>query len=254
MLSGSYDKTLKLWDAATGALLRTFQGHSDGQLGCVLARRCPCAALGNKDNTLKLWDAASGALLRTFHGHSAPVNSVAFSPDGRRIVSGSEDTTFRLWDPGTGDLLASVIATRDGEWLAITPEGFFAASPNGAKILSVVRGLEVFSIEQFYQALYRPDLVREKLVGDPNGKVREAASKVDLEKLLDSGVAPKVAITSHKAIDNSPGDLLTLEAQLSDQGGGIGRVEWRINGITVEVLDKPTIVGPDVHAETVGRS
>ena len=29
MLSGSWDKTLKLWDAATGALIRTFEGHSD---------------------------------------------------------------------------------------------------------------------------------------------------------------------------------------------------------------------------------
>ena len=106
-------------------------------------------------------------------------------------------------------------------------------------MLTVVRGLEVYSIDQFYQTLYRPDLVREKLAGDPDGKVRAAAAKLDLAKLIDSGRVPSVAITSHKAQDISPADLVTLEALLADQGGGIGRAEWRINGITVGVVEQP---------------
>ena len=43
---------------------------------------------------------------------------------------------------------------------------------------SVVNGLDVYSVDQFYQALYRPDLVREKLAGDPRGLVREAAANL----------------------------------------------------------------------------
>ena len=110
----------------------------------------------------------------------------------------------------------------------MTPEGFFTASPDGHKLLSIVRGLEVFSIDQFYQVLYRPDLVREKLAGDPDGKVRDAAAKLDLAKLIDSGRVPKVAIVSHKAEDSSSSELVNLEASLTDEGGGIGKVEWRI--------------------------
>src|SRR5262249_49187160 len=53
-----------------------------------------------------------------------------------------------------------------------------------------------------------------------------------------SGRVPSVAITSHKAQDTSPDDLVTLEALLSDQGGGIGRAEWRINGVTVGVVEQ----------------
>ncbi len=49
--------------------------------------------------------------------------------------------------------------------------------------------MEVFSVDQVYQALYRPDLVREKLAGDPQGKVREAAAKLDLNKVVASGAA-----------------------------------------------------------------
>ena len=55
---------------------------------------------------------------------------------------------------------------------------------------------------------------------------------------IDSGRVPNVAITSHKAQDTSPVDLVTLEARLADQGGGIGRAEWRINGITVGVVEQ----------------
>src|SRR5262249_22926769 len=91
--------------------------------------------------------------------------------------------------------------------------------------------------------LYRPDLVREKLAGDPNGKVKEAASKLDLAKLLDSGPVPRVAFTSHKAVETSTNDLLTIEASVADQGGGIGRAEWRINGTTVGVFEKHSIAG-----------
>jgi hypothetical protein len=95
----------------------------------------------------------------------------------------------------------------------------------------------VFGIDQFYQTLYRPDLVREKLAGDPDGKVREAAARLDLAKLIDSGRVPSVAIVSHKAQDTSPTDLVTVEARIVDRGGGIGRAEWRINGITVGVVE-----------------
>jgi WD40 repeat protein len=158
-----------------------------------------------------------------------PAVSVAFRPDGRRIVTASADTSIRLWDSVTGELRATLITTRDGEWLTITPEGYFFASPGGNKVLAIVRGLEVFNIDQFYQILYRPDLVREKLAGDPNGKVKEAASKLDLAKLLDSGPVPRVAFTSHKAVETSTNGLLTVEASVTDQGGGIGRAEWRIS-------------------------
>ncbi len=49
---------------------------------------------------------------------------------------------MRIWSLQTGELLASMIGERDGEWLAITPKGFFVASPKGSQALSIVRGFE----------------------------------------------------------------------------------------------------------------
>ena len=88
--SGSGDNTIKLWDAASGRLLRTFEGHSNSvDVSRVLAGRRPHRVGECADNTIKLWDAASGRLLRTFEGIPTRVRSVAFSPDGARIASGS---------------------------------------------------------------------------------------------------------------------------------------------------------------------
>jgi hypothetical protein len=112
---------------------------------------------------------------------------------------------------------------KDGEWLAITPEGFFAASKKGADVLSVVRGFEVYSIDQLFQALYRPDLVRDKLAGDPKGLVREAAVKLDLEKVIASGNAPTVRQIDRNYVDN----IYVDDRMVSDATGSWPRAPRR---------------------------
>ena len=81
---GELDKTVKLWDAATGQLLRTFEGHADVVNSVAFSPDGTRVLSGSDDKTLKLWDAATGQLLRTFEGHTDEVTSVAFSPDGTR--------------------------------------------------------------------------------------------------------------------------------------------------------------------------
>jgi WD40 repeat protein len=197
----------------------------------------------------RIWESATGRLLHTLAKHenigSDENQTLAFfaGPGGetRFLASAGGDGAIQISplerEKPQVTLFAGRIADRD-EWLAMTPEGFFDASAKGAEILTVVRGLEVYGIDQLYQALYRPDLVREKLAGDPNGKVKEAAAKLDLAKLIDSGSVPQIVITSHQPQDSSPVDLVTVEARLTDQGGAIGRAEWRINGITVGVVEQ----------------
>jgi WD40 repeat protein len=245
MALGHFNGALTLWEAASGRLIRTFW-HAKSVDAAAFSRDGSKLLSGSADTTVKLWDTATGKLIRTFEGHSSPVRSVAFSADEKRVISGSNDTTARIWDAVTGDQLVLLVTANEDDWLAITPEGFFDASPKGAQMLTVVRGLEVYSIEQFYQALYRPDLVREKLAGDPNGRVRDAAARLDLAKLVDSGRVPSAVITSHKAQDFSPADLIPVEARIVDQGGGIGRAEWRINGITVGVVERAGAAGQTV--------
>jgi WD40 repeat protein len=232
VLSGSPDRTIKLWDATTGALIRTFDRHSWQVSSVAFSADGARVLSGSWDKTLKLWDAATGALIRTFEGHSGRVNSVAFSADDRRIVSGSSDTTTRIWDIATGMQLAILIGGRDGQSLAMTPAGFFSGSGRGPEgLLHVVRGSEALSAMQFYDQLYRPDLVEEALKGDPEGKYKDAAFHLNLEKILDSGPTPRIEHLEKKT--ERAGETVKLAVSIVDTGGGVGpRVVWRVNGQT----------------------
>jgi hypothetical protein len=136
--------------------------------------------------------------------------------------------------------LLTTLLSEEKKWLAIIPEGFFAtSSPTDAQSLSIVRGLDVYDISQMFQALYAPDLIREKLAGDPDGEVKSATGALNLETVIDSGAPPSVVLLSPAAGNASPDEVITAEAAVTEQAGGIGRIEWRINGVTVAVATAP---------------
>ena len=89
LASGSWDQTIKLWDAAAGTVLRTLSGHTGGVCSVAFSADGKTLASGSEDGTIKLWDAATGTLLRTVSGHTSGVSSVTFSPDGKTLASGS---------------------------------------------------------------------------------------------------------------------------------------------------------------------
>jgi energy-coupling factor transporter ATP-binding protein EcfA2 len=101
IVSGSRDKTLKVWDAATGQETLTLTGHTAGVSSVAFSPDGTRIVSGSDDKTLKVWDAATGQELLSLPGHTDEVTSVAFSPDGTRIVSGSYDKTLKVWDGST---------------------------------------------------------------------------------------------------------------------------------------------------------
>ncbi|KAL2888317.1 Vegetative incompatibility protein HET-E-1 [Ceratocystis lukuohia] len=105
LASGSCDKTIKIWDAASGTCLQTLEGHGDSVRSVAFSNNGQRLASGSDDSTIKIWDAASGACLQTLKGHSDGVRSVAFSRNGQRLVSGSDDNTVKIWDATSGACL-----------------------------------------------------------------------------------------------------------------------------------------------------
>lgn len=97
LVSGSRDKTIKIWRLKNGELLHTLNGHRDGVYAIALSPDGQIVASGSADKTIKLWHLETGELLGTFIGHTHTVTALAFTVSGELLVSGSLDKTIKIW-------------------------------------------------------------------------------------------------------------------------------------------------------------
>ncbi len=139
LASGGADRTVKIWDAATGKLLRTISAHKHAVSGVAFSPDGRTLASSSWDRTVKLWDAETGRLLQTLTGHTLAATRVAFSPDGQTVATSCWDQKIRLWNPATGKEVKSlqwksppgwvepldcVVFHPGGRYLAAAPDRF----------------------------------------------------------------------------------------------------------------------------------
>jgi WD40 repeat protein len=137
-VSASFDRTLRVWDLATGKALATLEGHTEGVHAVAVTPDGSRAVSPSFDRSLRVWDLATGKALAILEGHIARVRAVAVTPDGTRAVSGSEDKTLRVWDLATGKALATLEGhTGVVRAVAVTPDGTRAVSASSDRTLRV---------------------------------------------------------------------------------------------------------------------
>jgi serine/threonine protein kinase len=85
--SGSDDKTVKIWDAATGTILRSLRGHSATVTSVFFSPDGKTLISSGKDKTVRVWDAATGEALQRSPGVSCEGTPAAFSPDGKFLAT-----------------------------------------------------------------------------------------------------------------------------------------------------------------------
>ena len=117
-LSGSFDKTLKLWQLSPqNSLLNyqlTFDGHTDAIYSVYLSHDKKLAVSGSADKAVKLWNIQTGKCIKTFEEHTDTVTSVVLSRDNNLIVSGSYDGTLKIWDVTTEECVSTLNEHQDG--------------------------------------------------------------------------------------------------------------------------------------------
>jgi hypothetical protein len=99
IVSGSDDRTIRIWDVTTGTEIHKLDGHSGGVTSVSFSSDCSKIVSSRSwDNSIRIWDVTTGTEIHKLDGHSDRVTSVSFSPDCSKIVSGSDDKSIRIWD------------------------------------------------------------------------------------------------------------------------------------------------------------
>ena len=134
------DHRIRLWDAATGKLIRELEGHTDSVHSIDVSPDGRMLASGSGDNSVRLWPLAAGAQPRVLGQHQHAVRSVAFSPDGRTLASASDDQTVMIWDVETGrPLHAPLTGWRQAvNSVVFSPDGAQLATGSGPQLLGGV--------------------------------------------------------------------------------------------------------------------
>ena len=239
LTSSGTDDAVRVRDAASGRTLKEFTGFRkvgnaidltgvnglalspDGKQVMVLAK------------PLETWDVSTGKELTDFSPawkgellYTGSALSGAYLPDGKRVLLNMSDAAVRMYDAQTGDETAMFVGFSDGEWLAITKEGYYNSSEKGAQYLSVVAGTQTYGVDKFYDVFYRPDIVAVKLRGeDISGLV--TVSMTDAIK----SPPPLVDLTYQGDTGRSKARVCY---QMKSTGGGIGEVRLFHNGKLIQ--------------------
>ena len=198
VLASSAGNVTQVWNKTTGRLLRRFVGE--------ISRLSPDddRLLTGDQNRARLWDVAGGRELMAFE-HPTGVSAVSFMHRGRIALTSSSDSALRLWDTSSGLELCRLVASADGDWVVIAPDGHFDTNN-----LDEIKGLHwvtsdapftTLPLEIFMRQYYEPRLLARILAGGKADHVPAVASlnrvqpKVEIKEISKPDEQARVSVT-----------------------------------------------------------
>lgn len=187
IVTGGWDKAVKIWDIATGKELITLpEAHTDYTSCVAFSPDGKQIVSGDDSGEIKVWDASSGNEVMKLIGHSEGILSTAFSRDGKEIVSAGGDETIKVWDAVTGAEKNTFHYEHLGEvrYAAFSPTGEHIVSTSWGwdaviKIWDATRGNEVNTIKRI-----NPRIGAVSLSSD--GKLLASGSVDNMIKIWDA--------------------------------------------------------------------
>ena len=102
LITGSYDKSIKIWELSTGQIIDTLQGHSEAITCLAISNDNKTLISGSRDKTIRFWYLKQKKVVKTFggwfSGHSQAMISVVIDSKNNVLLSASADNLIKIWD------------------------------------------------------------------------------------------------------------------------------------------------------------
>ncbi len=187
ILASCGGEEIKLWDVATGREIKAISGNFPvfSPEGQILA------SCGGEE--IKLWNVTTGREIKTLRGHSDYICSVSFSPDGQTLASCSGEE-IKLWDVATG----KEIKTISGHSPVFSPDGHTLASVDYCtiKLWNVATGKEIKALSGHSNDI-------KSVSFSPDGQILASGSRDKTVKLWDVGAGREIKTLGHSDHINS---------------------------------------------------
>jgi WD40 repeat protein len=179
----------------------------------------------------------NGSKIGNYVGHTGDVSAVAVSADGRFLLSGSHDQTVRLWNVTTRENLLTLFHGSNGEWVAWTPSGHYASSPNGDKMIGwqinkgVDKAADYVTATQVAQHFYRPDIINAAIkLGSAKQAVAQAENTDFNLNMLTRKLPPRFEIISPRSGTRVTTGIVPVKLKIAANTVAIEKFMVYVNG------------------------
>ncbi|WP_036487476.1 caspase family protein [Myxosarcina sp. GI1] len=186
ILTGSSDRSLRLWNSHGEPVGQPLQGHTESVTAAAFSPDGEFVASGSEDRTIRLWDRSGNSIGSPFVGYKNTVTAIAFNPvppsSGDIIAGSSDDGTIRLWDRSGKPIGKPFIGHEAGiTAIAFSPDGNLIASASKDRTVRVwdLQGNQVISPWRKHQ-----DLVNA-VAFSPDGKLIASGGDDEQIRLWD---------------------------------------------------------------------
>jgi WD40 repeat protein len=151
LISASADRTIKVWNLQTGALVKTLVGHESYVNTIVTTNDGRVLISGGADHTIRVWDLETGNLLNTIRGHTHAINTLILSTDDQTVISASADLKIKVWNWKTGQEIRTLTGHNNYiNSIKLSPDGrllISASADQTIKIWNLATGQEIRTLQ-----------------------------------------------------------------------------------------------------------